>query len=72
MKALSALKAKQSISLLFADDIDSLAAEEEELAKLVERHDNASMAYGMEVSAEKTKLIINNANGINKEIEING
>ena len=72
MKALSALKAKQSISLRFADDIDSLVAEEEELAKLVERLDKASSAYGMEISAEKTKLMINNTSGINTEIKMNG
>ena len=33
----------------FADDIDGLAGEEEELAKLVERLDKASTAYGMEI-----------------------
>ena len=41
----------------FADDIDSLAGEEEELAKLVEHLDKGSAAYGMEISAEKTKLM---------------
>ena len=41
------------INLRFADDIDGLAGEEEELAKLVERLDRASTAYGMEISAEK-------------------
>ena len=34
----------------FADDIDSLAGEEEELAKLAERLDKTSTAYGMEIS----------------------
>ena len=38
-------------SLRFADDIDGLAGEEEELANLVERLDKASTAYGMEISA---------------------
>ena len=37
-------------SLRFADEIDRLAGEEEELAKLVERLDKASTAYGMEIS----------------------
>ena len=55
-------------SLRFADDIDGLAGEEEELAKLVERLDKASTAYGMEISAEKTKLMTNNTSGINTEI----
>ena len=57
-------------NLRFADDIDGLAGEEEELANLVERLDN-STAYGMEISAEKTKLITNNTSGINTEIKVN-
>ena len=52
-------------NLRFADDIDGLAGEEEELAKLVDRLDKASGAYGVEISAEKTKLMTNNTCGIN-------
>ena len=59
-------------NLHFADDIGGLAGEEEELANLVERFDKASTDYGMEMSAEKTKLMTNNTSGINKEIEVNG
>ena len=55
-----------------ADDIDGLAGEEEEPAKLVERLDKASTAYGMEISAEKTKLMTNNISGINTDIKVNG
>ena len=44
-------------NLRFADDINGLAGGEEELAKLVERLDQSSTAYGMEISAEKTKLM---------------
>ena len=44
-------------NLRFADDIDGLAGEEEELAKLVERLDKASAAYGMEITVEKTQLV---------------
>ena len=47
-------------NLRFPDDIDGLAGEEEELAKLVEHLNKASTAYGMEISAEKTKLMTNN------------
>ena len=43
-------------NLPFADDIDSLAGEGEELANLVERLDKAFTAYGMEIRAETTKL----------------
>ena len=65
------MEAEKITNLRFADDIDGLAGEEE-LAKLFERLDKDSSAYGMEISAEKTKLITNNASGINTEIKING
>ena len=55
-------------NIRFADDIDDLAGEEE-LANLVERLDKASTAYGMEISAEKTKLMTNNTSGINTEVK---
>ena len=42
------------------------------MANLVECLDKASTAYGMEVSAEKTKLMTNNTSGINTEIKVNG
>ena len=59
-------------NLRFADDIVGLAGEEEELAKLVQRLDKPSIAYGMEISAEKTELMTNNTSGINTEIKVNG
>ena len=59
------------INFRFADDIDGLAGEEEEQAKLVERPDKAT-SYGMDISAEKTKLMTNNTNGINTVIKVNG
>ena len=59
-------------NLRFANDIDGLAGEEEELAKLVQRLDKASTAHGMEISAEKTKLITNNTSSINTKIKVNG
>ena len=39
--------------------------------KLVELLDRASTAYGMEISAEKTKLITSNASGTNTEVRVN-
>ena len=65
------MEAEQS-PICFADDIDGLAGQEEELAKLVERLDKASIAYDIENNAEKTKLMTNSASGINNEIEVNG
>ena len=50
-------------NICFADYIHDLAGEEEELAKLVEHLYKASTVYGMEISAEKTKLMTNNTSG---------
>ena len=58
-------------NLRFTDDIDGLAGEEE-VPKLAEHVDKASTAYGMGISAEKTKLMTNNTSGINTEIKVNG
>ena len=47
----------------FADDVDGLAGDEQELANLVERFEKTSTSYGMEISAENTKLMMNNTQG---------
>ena len=59
-------------NLRFAEEIDGLVGEEEELANLVERLDKACTAYGMEISAEMTNMMTNNTSGINTEIKVNG
>ncbi|XP_047477368.1 uncharacterized protein LOC125030991 [Penaeus chinensis] len=59
-------------NLRFADDIDGLAGREDELATLVEGHDKISQTYGMKISAEKTKHLTNNLNGIQRNIEVEG
>ena len=59
-------------NLRFADDIDGLAGSEEELTSLVEHLDKTSQAYGMEISAEKTKVMTNNPQGFKKEIKVKG
>ena len=58
--------------LWFADDIDALAEEEQELDALVERLDKTCTRYKMEISAEKSKLMTNSANGIQREIKVKG
>ena len=55
----------------FADDIDGLAGDEEELTNLAERLDKASTAYSTEISAEKIKLMTNTS-GSNKDIKVKG
>ena len=42
--------------------------EEQELANLVERLDKTSAAYGMEISAKKTKLMTNNTQSQLREV----
>ena len=58
--------------LRFADDIDGLAGSVLEFAYLVEHLDETSTAYGMQISAEKTKLMTNNTNGMRSNIRVNG
>ena len=48
-------------NLRFADDIDALAKEEQELEALVESLDKTCTRYKKEISAEKTKLMTNSA-----------
>ena len=54
-------------NLRFADDIDALVEEEQELEALVESLHKTFTRYKMKISAEKTKLMTNSANGIQSE-----
>ena len=54
-------------NLRFADDIDALAEKEQELEALVESLDKSCSRFKMETSAEKSKLMTNSANGIERE-----
>ncbi|GFR69105.1 endonuclease-reverse transcriptase [Elysia marginata] len=58
-------------NLRFADDIDGLAGNVCELASLVEKLDKA-LSFGMEISAEKTKIMTNCKESSKKEIKVNG
>ena len=59
-------------NLRFADDIDALAEEEQELEAVIESLNKSCTRYKMEISAEETKLMINSANGIPREIKEKG
>ena len=63
------LSGRNITNLRFADDMDALAEEEQELEALVEK-DKTCTRYKMEISAEKTKLMTNSANGIQREIKV--
>ena len=58
--------------LRFADDINALAGQEDELVKLINHLYTTSTKYGMETSAEKTKLMTNNTKGISLDVRIGG
>ena len=57
-------------NLHFANDIDGLAGQEQELVKLVNHLEEGSTAYDRQISAEKTQLMTNKTNGIGTGITI--
>jgi len=51
--------AGQKVSnLRFADDIDLIAGNSEELSNITERLDSITRKYGMEISSEKSKIMV--------------
>ena len=62
---------RQITNLRFADDIDGITGEEDELTKLVHNLDTTATKFGMEISAEKTKIITNNGT-LRRDITIQG
>ena len=59
-------------SLRFSDVIDVLAEEDQKPEVLVEILDKTCTRYKMEISAEKTQLMTNSGNGIQREIKVRG
>ena len=57
-------------SLRFFIDIGALAEEEQELDALAESLDKTCTRYKMDISAEKTKLMTNNTDGIQRTINV--
>ena len=54
----------------FADDIVVNAEVQEEAGVLVNRLDTTTTRYKMEIGPDKTKVMINNPNGFQREIKI--
>ena len=55
------------------EECSRLSAQHKKMTKrtnLVQCLDKAAIAYSMEISAEKSKLITNNASGINTKIKV--
>ena len=63
---------RTATNLRFAEYIDGLPGDEQEPVNLVSRLDKTSASYGMEITAEKTKPMTNNINGVNKKINVRG
>jgi hypothetical protein len=59
-------------NLRFADDIDLMGGSNFELQELTDRLVESASAYGMEVSMEKSKVMVNSRNDIGTNITING
>ena len=50
---------RQLCNLRFADDIDLMGRSEKELQDLTTRLENSASSYGMEISSEKSKILVN-------------
>ena len=59
-------------SLRFADDIDLLGGNNQELQDLTTRLETSARAYGMEVSTTKSKTMVNSSSDIHANITMNG
>lgn len=59
-------------NLRFADDIDLMGGTNTELQDLTDRLDTRASAYGMEISGEKTKAMINSTSNTKVNINLKG
>ena len=57
-------------NIRFVDDVDGLAGQEQELVNLANYLEEASTAYFMQITGEKTQLMTNYTNGISTDIII--
>ena len=60
------------LNLKFADDIDLLAGSNAELQNLTDELAKSTSRYGMEISAEKSKVMINTNNAKSVDITLYG
>ena len=63
----ASLSGRNITSLWFINDIDVLAEKEQKLETLVESLDKTCTRYKIKISNEKTKLMTNSANCIQRE-----
>ena len=53
------IRGRPLCDLRFADDVDPLGSREEELQQLTQRLEETAAEYGMEISSEKSKILVN-------------
>ena len=63
---------KRICNLRFAYDIDLMAGTNDELQELTDRLTQSAGAYGIEISAEQSKTMVNSANVDHAKITMNG
>ena len=66
------INGREISNLRFADDIDLIAGTEEELQELTTTQERRARAYGMEISAEKSKNLVNSRIAPRSTILMNG
>ena len=59
-------------NLRFAEDIDLMEGNNDELQELRDRLSNSAREYGMEISSEKSKAIVNSGDNTTVQISMNG
>ena len=59
-------------NLRFADDIDLMGGSKDELQELTDRLSNSAREYGMEISSEKSKVMVNSGDITPVQISMNG
>ena len=59
-------------NLRFADDIDLMGGNNDELQELTDRLSNSAREYGMEISSEKSKVMANSGDITTVQISMNG
>ena len=58
--------------LRFADDIDLMGGKNDEFQELPDRLSNSAREYGMEISSEKSKVMVNSGDNTTIQISMNG
>ena len=70
-KGTVSIEGRNITNLRFANDIDGLAGSSREVKDLVHLSNQVSIRFGMEISAEKTRLMRRNTEDVKDDIEIN-